>query len=571
MNSLTARVLLVVGLVVTASAQGPTQPFDPSDWGDVLVHNVTRADVIRLTLAGIDVQSVQGTTALLYLSTKQTAALRAQGYSLLELPRAGAGGKQAGYHTYVDLTNELQAVAAAHPAICQLVSIGTSVQGRELWFMKISDNVGVEEDEPEFRYGSSIHGDEVVGIELCMNLIDLLTSSYGTDPQITALVDSVEIWIMPMMNPDGTTASSRYNAQGRDLNRSFPDRVNDPVNTTSGRPLEVQRVMNWAFAHSPVLSANFHGGSRVVNYPYDSDPNRWASYSACPDDDLFIEQSLTYSRLNTPMYNSSSFPRGITNGVAWYLIYGGMQDWSYVWQGCNDVTIELYGTKWPPYAQIAGLWNDNRAAMLAYMELCLKGVRGLMTDLATGLPLAGTVQVVGRTHDVFTDPDVGDYHRMLLPGTYSIVYSASGYVSQTFHGVSVGPRDATRVDVALAPVGFRAPVPDVRVNGQNGPLTIPSATPVSVTVSLTPNDLVGVPQDWWFSVTYGATTIWWTWPAVWSLSRSPCYDGPLFQLSGLEIVSGNLPPGIWTFAFGVDRRDGIFQGTLSDSITVTAY
>ncbi|MBM4063896.1 MAG: hypothetical protein FJ265_22785, partial [Planctomycetes bacterium] len=466
----------------------------------------------RLTLAGIDVQSVHGSDVMLYLSTAQITALRAQGYDLLPLPRAGAGEDHSTYHTYDDLTNDLQAIAAAYPSICRLVSIGTSVQGRHLWFMKISDNVGIEEDEPEFKYVSSLHGDEVVGMELCHRLIELLTSSYGTDPQITALVNDLEIWIMPMANPDGTTAHSRYNAQGRDLNRSFPDRVVDPVNTVAGRPLEVQHLMNWGFAHSPVLSANFHGGARVVNYPYDSDPNPNASYSASPDDDLFVSQSLTYSQLNLPMYNSSSFPQGITNGIAWYLIYGGMQDWSYVWQGCNDVTIELYNTKWPSYSVIATLWNDNRAAMLAYMGLCLKGVRGIVTDALTGAPLAATVQVVGRNHAVSTDPAVGDYHRMLLPGTWSLVFAAPGYAPRTVPGVAIGSGAATRLDVALVPAGIVAPVADVRVNGQNGPLTTSSATPILLTVSLAPNSLLGAPHDWWLSATYGSFTFWWNWP-----------------------------------------------------------
>lgn len=571
MNRLRSCLLVAFSALAIATAQNPAQPFDPLDWSDVLVRNVTRSDVTRLTLAGIDVQSVQGTTAMLYLSTKQFGELRGQGYDLLQLPRAGAGVDHTNYHTYLDLTSDLQAIAAAHPTICQLVSIGSSVQGRQLWFMKISDHVTLEEDEPEFKFISSMHGDEVVGIELCLELIDLLTSSYGTDPQVTALVDGLEIWIMPMMNPDGTTAHSRYNAQGLDLNRTFPDRVNDPVNTTTGRPLEVQHVMNWAFAHSPVLSANFHGGARVVNYPYDSDPNPFASYSACPDDDVFIQQSLTYSRLNLPMYNSSSFAQGITNGIAWYLVYGGMQDWNYVWQGCNEVTIELGNTKWPAYSQIAALWNDNRAAMLAYMELSLRGVRGLVTDLATGAPLAATVQVAARSHDVYTDPGVGDYHRLLLPGTYALTCSAQGYVSQTVTGVTVGAGHATRLDFALVPTGFNPPVPDIRINGADGPLTQPWTVPVSLTVSLAPNDLAGVPQDWWLSASNGVFTLWWTWPAVWSLGPAPSFNGGLFPLSSLQIVQGYLPPGTWTFTFGVDRSDGVHQGTYADSVTITSY
>jgi len=429
---------------------------NPHDRLYVEIENLDRSQLIELILSGVDIAGVHGATARAHVSAERLAQLRSRGLTVEVLPetRDHYLGLTSGYHSHAELTAELQAIESSYPGICRLYNIGNSVQGRALWFMKISDNVDLEEDEPEFKYISSMHGDEVVGMELCLNLIQLLAGSYGTDPQITNLVNELEIWIMPLMNPDGYTMGSRYNAQGVDLNRDFPDRVNDPINTTAGRAVEVRHVMNWAFAHSTVLSANFHGGARVVNYPYDSDPNPWANYSATPDDALIRELSLTYSRLNANMYNSPWFNQGITNGVEWYLIYGGMQDWNYVWQGCSEVTIELFDTKWPAYSQIAGLWNENRASMLAYMEAGLTGARGLVQDSVSGQPVNATVRVVGIDHDVFTDPDVGDYHRLLLPGSYSLRFSADGYQTQTVVGVVVGSGNATRVDVPLVPLGY---------------------------------------------------------------------------------------------------------------------
>ena len=561
--------LLVAPL--TAQAAGPGTVFDPDDFFDARIHDVGREGIVRLTMLGVDVQSRQGDDAIVYLTEERYRELEGLGYHLTVLPRAGRNGARVGYTTFAQLTTQLQAVAAAYPSICRLHDIGTSVQGRELWFLQISDNVTVEENEPEFKYISSIHGDEVVGIELCLELIDLLTTQYGTDPQITRLVNETEIWIMPMMNPDGRTNGSRYNSQGYDLNREFPDRVNDANNSVTGRPKEVRHVMNWGFAHSPVLSANFHGGAKVVNYPYDSDPNPWTSYSACPDDALVIEQSLTYSRQNLPMFNSPWFNNGITNGVAWYLIYGGMQDWNYVWQGCNDVTIELDDAKWPAYSRIAGLWNDNRESMLAYMDLCLTGVRGLVTNIQTGAPLAATVRVSGINHDVYTDPDVGDYHRMVLPGTYSLVYSAPGFVSQTISGIGVGSGDATVVDVALVPNGFTPPQPDIKINGQDGPLTVSSSQSVAVTISLTPGDLPAVAHDWWIRATDGVNTYWWTFPSNWNAATTRCYNGGLLNLPFFPVASGQIPVGTWTFTFAVDALDNAYQGNYADSVTITSF
>ncbi|MEF3694045.1 MAG: M14 family zinc carboxypeptidase [Candidatus Cloacimonadota bacterium] len=113
-------------------------------------------------------------------------------------------------------------VVAQYPNLCQLVQIGSSGQNRPIYYLKISDNVALDENEPEFRYISSIHGDEVVGYDLLIRLIELLTSSYGFDPRITDIVNNTEIWINPMANPDGYVLQQRYNAAGIDLNRNFP-------------------------------------------------------------------------------------------------------------------------------------------------------------------------------------------------------------------------------------------------------------------------------------------------------------------------------------------------------------
>lgn len=566
-HSLLLPTLFSVAGAAVASAQD-AQSFDPNDYFDVRMHGAALEDVAYLTEIGIDIQNRTGSELLLYLSTAELARLRDEGFELTPLPQVGRGASRAGYPTFQELSQELLAAQSAFPQIAKVSSIGESTQGRPLLFIKISDNVDVEEDEPEFRYISTMHGDEVVGMELCLELVDLLTSQYGIDPRITRLVDEVEIWIMPLMNPDGYVAGSRYNAQGRDLNRAFPDRNSDPNNTTSGRPPEVRHVMNWGFAHSPVLSANFHGGAMVVNYPYDSDANPFANYSATPDDPLFIEEALTYSRLVPRMFNGS-FNQGIVNGVEWYLVRGGMQDWNYVWQGCNDVTIELDNAKWPAHTRIAGLWNEHRDAMLEYMELSLTGIRGLVVDALTGAPLSATARIVGVPHDVYTDPDVGDFHRMALPGTYEVRVDSTGYDGRTVSGVQVDWDDATVVDVDLLPTAYAAPTPEILVNGQSGPLTVSAGQVFSLSISLDPQAGFGTAHDWWLRASSGGVDLWWK-PGALSVSPMPAYNGALIPLTSLPLLNTALPAGNWTFTFGVDRLDGNFQGTFSDSISVTS-
>ncbi len=310
-----------------------------------------------------------------YLTGMTTALLLA----LASMPAAADE-----WDDYDDIGLTLQAYEDAYPTICERHDLGLSVQGRHLWAIRITDNIGVEEDEPEFKYISTMHGDEVVGTKMCMLLINYLLTNYGGDPQVTNLVDEVDIWILPLMNPDGyehTPYPSRYNANGVDLNRDFPEGTHGDPNTTTGRADETIVVMNWSFANSFTLAANIHTGAVVVNYPFDND-GMGSNPSPTPDDDLFIYISEEYSYYNEPMWNGT-FYHGITNGADWYSIDGGMQDWSYRYMGCNEVTLELSDIKWPNPSQIPDFWDDNRESMLAYMETCLIGVRGLVTDGVT--------------------------------------------------------------------------------------------------------------------------------------------------------------------------------------------
>lgn len=405
---------------------------------------------------GLDIDAVHRGYLIAYLSHQEFDLVQSKGFKIVKIPNYAklmadslwqatkdTKNPMDAYHTYGELTAELDSIATEYPDICHLESIGQSVQGKQLWFMKISDNVDQEEDEPEFKYISTMHGDEPVGTELLMYLINYLVDNYGMDSLVTYLVDKTEIWIMPLMNPDGNAAHSRYNANGVDLNRDFPDPITDSTNTPEGREPETQAVMNFCFGHSYVSSANFHTGVLVVNYPWD------CQYPLTPDNDLFVEISLVYSRRNSPMYNSSQFDSGITNGAQWYIIHGGMQDWNYNWLACNEVTIELSNTQWPDASLLPGLWDDNREAMLAFMNQCHRGIRGLVTDANSGQPLAATVKVLEIGKDVYTDPDIGNYHRMLLSGTYTVQFLSEGYVPQTFYNVQVVADSATRLNVQL--------------------------------------------------------------------------------------------------------------------------
>jgi carboxypeptidase D len=432
----------------------------------------------------IDVDAVGDGRARVWLLDEEMVKLRALGFDVTVLPNdapamAALAREEADapvytdtvpatYHTYATLTADLQTIAADHPEIARLYSIGRTVQGRELWMMKISANPDVEEFEPEFAYIAAMHGDEVVGKELVFNLIDYLTDNYGTDPRVTALVDTVEISIMPSMNPDGTELGQRYNAEGYDLNRNFPDPYSDPNNTPDGRPPEIGAVMVWAAGERTSLSANMHCGELIANYPFDNNATGSNVYTATPDDGAAISVSRSYADNNPALFannSHASFDNGICNGADWYAIDGGMQDWNYVYRGNMQVTLEISATDWPPGSQLPGYWDDNLEAMLSYMERVREGVSGVVTDVTTGQPLDATVHVEGNPYPVYTDPALGDYHRVLLPGAYTLEVSAVGYATKILDDVVVPPGVAVRYDAALEPLDVNLQPVDACVDG----------------------------------------------------------------------------------------------------------
>lgn len=452
---------LVAGVAAPAQSRPLDQPYEIRFRSPEALH--------ELMDLGFDISHVHGDHATVHANAAALEVLSHLGYQYraIDVGEVPADWSEINfakglgqYHNHAELTIALQDYANQYPSLCRLVSLGDSVEGRELWALLITDNPDVEEDEPEFKYVSTMHGNEPVGTEMLLYLIDYLLSEYGSNARATSLVDETAIWIVPMMNPDGNMVPQRTNANGKDLNRSFPAYPDDFEDTIydgeslddAGREPEVQHLMHWSAENSFVLAANFHTGALVVNYPYDDDGKISGMNAPSPDDDLYIDISLRYASNNPPMYASSTFEDGITNGTAWYVAVGGMQDWNYRYLAGMEVTIELYGPQFiPSESKLPTLWNQNRESMLAYLESVHIGVRGRVLDAATRQPLWARVRVANNTQPVFTDPDIGDYYRLLLPGRYSLSYYAPGFYTKTVSSVDVAGDNATRLDILLAP------------------------------------------------------------------------------------------------------------------------
>lgn len=423
----------------------------------------------RVPIRGFDREQVRfergegGRTRLVFeprVTGAEKTALRAAGYEVTELPDLLRRGREATearwlaeargeiekdaaaltYPTNDEIGTGLTALAAAYPDLCRVFTWGQSVQGRDLWGVVISDDVQNTEAEPEVRLSSTIHGDEPVGTALLYELAFYLVENYGQSgyEQVTGLVDATEITLIPLHNPDGMALGQRYNANYVDLNRNYPE----PAGTHPTQQIENVQFMDFLQDQHFVVGANFHGGALVFNYLWDY------TYDLAPDNDACVEMALAYSTYNLPMYEGS-FPEGITNGADWYVATGTLQDWTYWATDCFGATVELDNQKWPNESQLPGLWDDNLQSMLHYIETAQFGIHGVVTDFLTGLPVDATITIAGNAKPVHTDPEHGDYYKVLPTGTWDVTITADGYEPQTIQNVTTTWGAATVLDVAL--------------------------------------------------------------------------------------------------------------------------
>ena len=107
------------------------------------------------------------------------------------------------YYTYAEMVTAINQIASDHPTITRIDSIGSSIQGRTIWAVKVSDNPMIEEGEPEALFNGVHHAREPIGVSISIDLLNTLTDNYGTDPRITFIVDNREVWVIPVVNPDG--------------------------------------------------------------------------------------------------------------------------------------------------------------------------------------------------------------------------------------------------------------------------------------------------------------------------------------------------------------------------------
>jgi hypothetical protein len=324
-------------------------------------------------------------------------------------PAAAAGfpPRDGAYHDYVETETAIKAVEAAHPGIVDVFKFGTSHQGRIIWAAKVSDNVGVDEDEPEILFDALHHAREHMTVEQALYTLHLLADNYGSDARITGLVNSREVWIVFALNPDGgeydlTCTGSvrppycawRKNRQpnpgssyiGTDLNRNYDYRwgccggsSGNPASITyrgSGPFSATEAKVMRDFVNSRVKNGiqqirahvTFHTNGELILWPYGYTRTDIPADMSVDDHTTFVTMGKAMGSLNGYKAEQSS-DLYITDGDQIDWLYGVHRIFSFTWELYPREQASVWDDHYSPDEAIAPQTARNRGALLYLIDI----------------------------------------------------------------------------------------------------------------------------------------------------------------------------------------------------------
>ena len=296
-------------------------------------------------------------------------------------------GSMGGYYTFDEMVTELDSMHTRYPhLITARQSIGSSVQGRDIWMVKISDNPDLKEDEPEIFYNAIHHSNEPQSMATLIYFMYYLLENYGRNPLVTYIIENRELFFVPMINPDGYVYNEQTNptgggmwyknmhdnngnnitgeiVDGVNINTNYGyqwgyDEIGSSSNYTSAlyrgtEPFsepETQAIRDFCISHDFKLSFNFHSFGNHIFLPWG-----YELYSHTPDSTTFISLAKKFSLHNNYTYSVSTPVWAVANGI--------LQDWLYGEQNIKNktfsFTIELGNEKWPSQSHIFPIAQQN--------------------------------------------------------------------------------------------------------------------------------------------------------------------------------------------------------------------
>ncbi len=403
------------------------------------------------------------------------------------------------YHTYDEVAQDLTRMSRDYSNICLLCTLGYSTRfSLPLLGLKISDNPREREDEPRILFNGNHHACEIIGPEICLFLAESLLGEYGREPEIKRFVDSLEIWIVPLVNPDGhwiieqdidtlwrknlrdndSNGNINLDYDGVDLNRNYDFEwwrgVSDPSSRTYRGPFpfsedEIRAIRDLAEGERFVIDVCYHSDIDPRRGEYVYFPWLWGN-SRSPD--YFSLQNIACSL-------AFNIPNDENNGTYSY-IYGRAEEgglarnWLYYALGTFSFTVEVSRGYRPPESRVDSICRKNlRGAYYLLRRLFGSQIKGRVFDANTSQPLSAEVRILEAyappetIRPRYSDSLYGRFIRLLNPGRYTLQVLKDGYRIKT-ETLEVFPDRPTEIEIYLQPSGIE--------EEKNG--LLPSANPV---------------------------------------------------------------------------------------------
>lgn len=371
------------------------------------------------------------------------------------------GARGLSYHDPQGILYSLQAISQQYPEVARYVEWGLSSEGRPLGGLLLSDQPGIREaDEPSLRLLGGHHGDEYSSVEVALNIAWTLVERYSSgDPLVRDLLDRNELWLAPLVNPDGHAAFTRRNSQNVDLNRNYSylwssagasgETPFDQPETTAVRALSTTR----SFHHSLSL----HSGATNLGWVWNS------SYDPTPEAEWLEDRSNDYlSTTEDPDF-------WITNGAEWYLTFGDTNDWSYGVRGGHDYTLEVSLDKTPKEEDLPTVVAYHSGPAIEFMEAgASEGLLLRVTDSA-GRPVEAEIEHLDKGWIGYSDPETGVFARPIPSEEQLLAIRALGYpeVQMTVSGSAPPVLNEVMLSVHPGTVPSRIEGADVLEDGDS--------------------------------------------------------------------------------------------------------
>ncbi|MCL4235433.1 MAG: PKD domain-containing protein, partial [Deltaproteobacteria bacterium] len=408
---------------------------------EVTVRLIDERDLARLDHLRFGVVNRNGDRVVLHLTDADARALATMDIDIVSDNPIVAAPPRGAYHAPDEALALVTQWAESYPDLVTVDTIGESVDGWPLLLVKVSDNATEDEPEPSVLFDASIHGNENIATEVVLAFLARLVEGYGEDDTLTALVDDHEIFVVPMVNPDGVANGKRRNGGNVDLNRDHsifweegwtgkPTYATQPETRSM---IEIAARMNFS------ASASYHSGAVLFNYLWDTLPS--GVHDAQDIDELLI-LAEGYADLAD---------MDAIEGYDWFQIHGSSEETYYGMNGTLAGIIEIANGQPPPEGMIDAIADKNFDAMVFYTRVASRGAWGFVTDAVTDEPLAATIRTTHPHWPIYADPELGDYHRVLAPGVTDLWAAAPGYLDSLPETVVQDDDESVRVDFALEP------------------------------------------------------------------------------------------------------------------------